>query len=266
MPEDNEYKCHYTTSINKGAGMIEETRTLLEQWHPDESLDVFTRRVQEEGLLGKATACRTRDVVRRIFAPRYLKPTDNPARLLKQILSSNLPGQVFTELVFLYTARENPLVRDFTIREFWPAVRRGRTIMDTDAVLAFLSEAHYDGRLDKQWSDNVSARVARTLLGLLRDVGFLREYVRGRREIVDYRITDEGTALIARELHESGITDSSICSHADWGLFGITPQSVLERLDGLGEHRGVIVQQAGSVVHLTWTIGSVEELIDVLAR
>jgi hypothetical protein len=46
----------------------------------------------------------------------------------------------------------------------------------------------------------------------------------------------------------------------------MTGSEVLERLDNLGEHRGVIVQRAGSVVHFTWTVNSIEELIDVLAR
>lgn len=66
----------YTTAISKGAGMIEETRRLLEHWTPGESLDGFMHRVQNQGLLGNATAYRTRDVVRRVFALRYLKPTD----------------------------------------------------------------------------------------------------------------------------------------------------------------------------------------------
>jgi hypothetical protein len=138
--------------------------------------------------------------------------------------------------------------------------------MDTDPMLSFLSEAHYDGRLDNQWSEKVSVRIARCVLGLLRDVGFLREVVRGRREIVNYRMSDEGVAILAKELNEAGVTDSSLCSHPDWGLFGMTPSEVVERLDGIGEHRGVIVQRAGSVVHFTWVVKSIEELIDVLAR
>jgi len=139
-------------------------------------------------------------------------------------------------------------------------------VMDTDPVMSFLSEAHYDGRLDNQWSEKVSVRIARCVLGLFRDVGFLREVVRGRREIVDYRMSDEGVALLARDLNESSVTDSSLCDHPDWGLFGMSPAEVMERLNGIGEHRGVIVQSAGSVVHFTWTVKSIGELIDVLAR
>jgi hypothetical protein len=257
---------NYSTMIAKGAAMIEETRRLLEYWHPEENLDEFAKRVQRDGLLCNATAYRTRDLVRRVFARRYLRPTDKPARILKAVLSRGLSGRVFTELVFIFAARQDPLVYDFTTREYWPAVRRQRITIDTGIVLSFISEAYFNGRLDTQWSDQVSVKIARGVLGLLRDIGFLREVVRGRREIVNYHMSDEGVALLARELNESGVTDSSLCTHPDWSLFGMTTSEVGERLDGLGEHRGVIVQRAGSVVHFTWTVKSIEELIDVLAR
>ena len=256
----------YTTAISKGAGMVEETRRLLQYWHCGEPLNAFTHRVQKDGLLGNSTAYRTRDAVTRVFAPRFLRPTDKAAKILQKVLSSGLPGGTFTELLFLFTARQDPLVYDFTVREYWPAVRRGRSAIDTDSMVTFLSEAHYDGRLENRWSDTVSIRIARCVLSLLRDVGFLRESVRGRREIVNYRMSDEGAALLVRELHESGVTDSSLCNHPDWELFGLTPSEVVERLDGLGEYRGIIVQRAGSVVHFTWRVKSIEELINVLAR
>ena len=256
----------YTTAISKGAGMVEETRRLLQHWRPDEPVDDFAARVQKGGLLGSATAYRTRDIVKRVFAPRFLTPTDRPARLLQRVLASELPGPTFTELLFVFAARQDPLVYDFTISEFWAAVRRGRPVMDTDPVLSFLSEARLEGRLDNPWSENVSVRIARCVLGLLRDVGFLRETVRGRREIVDYRLSDEGAALLARELHESGESDAANWTHSDWGLFGLSGSQTIDRLDALGEHRGLMVQRAGSVVHLTWTVRSMKELIDVLAR
>ena len=262
----NDVRRNYTTAVSKGAGMIDETRRLLGHWRPGESLDDFARRVQQEGLLGGSTAYRVRDIVRRVFATRFLRPDDKPARILQKILTAGVSGKVFTELLFVYTARQDPLVYDFTIREFWPTVRRGKQTLDIEAMLGFLAEAHHDGRLDNQWSEKVSERIARCVLGLLRDIGFFREVARGKRELVNYRMSDEGVALLAWEMHESGITDSSLCLHPDWGLFGMTPADVVDRLDGIGEHHGVIVQHAGSVVHITWTVASTEEMVDVFTR
>jgi len=266
VTDDKPTSRRYTIAISKGAALLDETRRLLGEWRPGEPFNLFAARVQEHGVLGNATAYRTRDIVRRVFAPRFLRPTDKPARILKHILGSGLPARTFTEMVFLYAARNDPLVYDFAVCGYWPAVRRGRTVLGTDAVLAFLAEAAGDGKLESPWSEEVSIKIARGLLGMLRDVGFLRETRRGRREIVDYHMSEEGTAILARELHEDGVTDSALCSHADWGLFGLSAAEVLERLDRLGEHRGVLVQRAGSVVHFTWFVKSIEEMIDVLAR
>jgi hypothetical protein len=254
----------YTTAISKGAAMLEETRRLLECWDPEESLDDFAMRVHKEGLLGNATAYRTKDIVKRVFALRYLKPNNKAAVLLKKILESDLPLRTFNELVFLYSARQDPLIYDFTTDAYWQAVRRGRAAIDTEMVINFLSEASMDGRLENVWSESVSIRIARCIIGILRDIGFVRERVRGRREIVEYRISDEGIAIIARELHEQGVNDSFLGEHPDWGLFGFKPNEILSRLDSLGERRGLIVQHAGSVVRITWSVNSMEGLIDVL--
>jgi len=254
-------KTRYTTTIGKGAGMIEDTRRLLEHRIPGESLGDFTYRIHNQGLLGYSTACRTGDIIKRIFN-RFFKPNNGrPADILQQILISGLPSRVFTELLFVFMARQDPLVYDFTVCEYWSAVRRGRTVMKTDMVLDFLSKAHYDGRLRNQWSQSVSIRVARGMLRLLRDVGFLHG-----RGTVNYHISDEGAAILARELHEKSVTDSSIGAHPDWRLFGMTESEVLERLDRVGEHRGVIVQRGGSVVHFTWVVKSIGELIHKLTR
>ena len=76
----------------------------------------------------------------------------------------------------------------------------------------------------------------------------------------------EAFAYIAFALFTIGKSGQALISHPDWELFGMTPSEVAERLDGFGEHRGIIVQRAGSVVHFTWAAKSIEELIDVLAR
>jgi hypothetical protein len=62
----------YTNTISKGSGLLEETKTLLRAWQPGESRNEFCERVLREDLLGRMTAYRARDIVRRVFARRYL--------------------------------------------------------------------------------------------------------------------------------------------------------------------------------------------------
>ncbi|MGB6067053.1 MAG: BrxA family protein [Desulfomonilaceae bacterium] len=252
----------YTIAICKGAALLGETRTLLNHWIPGEPIDSFAKRVQEQGILGNATAYRTRDIVRRVFYPRFLKPTDEPARILKAILDSGLRFSAFCELLLVFAARKDPLVYDFVVREFWPSVRRGKLYLDVDSVLSFMSEAVFDGRIQDPWSEQVSRKVSRGILGFIRDVGFLREMHRGRREVIDYRMSDEGILILARELHEAGFHNSALCAHDNWRLFGLSEQDLLSRMELLGHDYGLLIQRAGSVVEINWGVSSVQTLIE----
>lgn len=255
----------YTIALCKGAALIDETRALVRHWTPGEDVGHFVDRVLRDNLLARATAYRTRDIVRRVFARRFLFPTDIPARHLKILANRKFPPKLFTEVLFLYAARADRLLYDFTGHVFWAACRRGRTVLTTEDVLAFLTEAADRGRIEQPWSPQVQIKIARGVLSTLRDVGFLREAHRGRREIVPYHLSDEGTAYLARELHDEGLSDSAMCEHPDWGLFGLDRGRVLGRLDNLADDFGLLVQRAGSVVRITWKHASIEELIDDLA-
>jgi hypothetical protein len=95
----------YTIAICKGAGLVDETRQLINHWRPGEEVKGFVRRVQEEDLLGRYTAYRARDIARRVFARRFLIPSDRPARILKRMVDRGLPHKTFTEMLFLFACR-----------------------------------------------------------------------------------------------------------------------------------------------------------------
>ena len=211
----------YTIALCKGAALVDETRTLVRQWSPGEEIGDFVNRVLRENLLARATAYRTKDIVRRVFVRRFLTPTDEPARQLKRIIGNGLPRKLFAEVLFLYAARADHLLYDFSTEVFWPACRRRRSILTRDDVLAFIAEATDRGRIEQAWSAKVQVKIARAVLSTLRDVGFLREERRGHREIVSYYLSDEGVAYLAYELHATGISDSAMCEQPDWRLFGL---------------------------------------------
>jgi len=255
----------YNVSIIKGSALLPETRTLLGHWQPGEKPSDFMARVQQQDLLGRATDSRTKDIVRKVFTRRFLKPSDAPARVLKLIAEAKLPPRTFTEMAFVYTCRENALLNDFTSQVYWEAVRRGRSTLGSDDIRELLSEALDGGRLERQWSEESTQRVASGVLNFLHDIGYLGKYRRGQREILSYRMSEEGAGCLAWQLHESGVTDSALPDHPDWMLFGMGRNDVIEKLEDLGEHRGLIVQAAGSVVSITWKAKSFEEFLNVLA-
>ena len=127
----------YAVRIAKGAGLLTETRELLCAWHPGESAAALAERVLETDLLGKATARRAKDIVQRVFAPRYLSPKECPAVYLKQLLEKQTMGDWFRDLSLLYTARANRLVRDSVTILLRNARDQGRLTLSLDAVITF---------------------------------------------------------------------------------------------------------------------------------
>lgn len=251
----------YSVAICKGAALLDETEKLAEFWRKGETPHAFADRAQKEGPLGNATAYRSKDIVRRVFIPRFLKPNDRPARVMKAVLETRLNPSVFRELVFLFAARNDPLVRDFAVKEFWPNVRRGFGKMDVDSVLSFFSEAVMDGKIEKPWSEQVSKKVARGILGLFRDIGFLRNGPYNSKEIVDYRITDKSIAIISYLIREEGYSDAALVEHSDWSLFGLDRQSLIGRMQLIHEEEGLLIQHAGEVVSIYWKLKSLDHFL-----
>src|SRR5262249_17433634 len=113
-------KPRYSIIVCKGGGLITDTRLLVEHWRPGADLREFVKRVLHENLLGRYTAYRSKNILNRVFARRYLRPNPRPATILKTIVASGLAHRVFTELIFLFSCRSDPLLYDFTVQEYWP--------------------------------------------------------------------------------------------------------------------------------------------------
>lgn len=254
----------YTIAICKGSALLDETRALLRAWQAGETLDAFDARVLREDVLGRTTAYRVHDIVRRVFARRYLQPDDKPARHVKRLLEALPPGPWFGDLCLLYAARADQLLRDIITEFYWPTIEEGRLTVMPNAVVRFLQLAQDRGRMQKPWSKAVQVKVARGLLKALTDFGLLWEVARGRRETLVYHPTDLALVYLAHDLHASGLTDAAMADHPDWDLYGIRRSHRLEVLSRLSGDGWWIAQGAGSVVRITWKHDTLEEAVDAL--
>lgn len=256
----------YTVAIIKGSGLISETRALLSNWVPGENFDSFMQRMKGNDLLGTSTDRRFNDILKQVFEKRYLIPNDKPARILKSIQDHNLLPATFNELLFLFACRNDELLYDFTSQVYWPANSRGKVALDTNNAVDFITRQEEEGNIQEPWSAKSKVRVARGLMKTLSDVGFLQSIRHGRKNILPYSMTNQGAVILARLLHEEGFTDTALCEHPDWELFGLNRGDVVKRLDENSSQDIFIIQHAGSTISITWTIKSMKELIDVLAR
>lgn len=255
----------YTIAVCKGSALIEETKVLLRAWQPTESLGDFRNRVIREDLLGRTTAYRASDIVRRVFARRLLAPDPQPAILLKRLLAGKQSARLVSDLLLLYAARQDDVLRDVIVDVYWPAVRDGRVILTPRQVVAFLRQAAAEGKMARRWSEQVRLKVARGLLGALVGFGLMKQAGR-TRETVYFHPADGAVVYLAHELHFSGLTDAAVAAHRDWALFGFRPSDVVAALDRLSGERWWLAQAAGSVVRITWKYASLQEVVDALAR
>ncbi len=262
FPSVGKREQRYTLGLTKGASAIDEMRLLIKAWNPGADDQQFLAQVREADMLGRQTAQRTRDLVQRVFRRRLLQPNDVPAQYLKLIIENDGDSRTFKELLFLYTARTEALLYDFTVECFWPAHNAGELYLRLEDVQDFLREAVERGDLPKPWTPTTQTKISRSVLGALRDFGFLHEKRRGYREIVRYYPTDFTVAYLAYELHFTNLPDGLLVEHPDWELFGLKREQVLNRLDELDDRASLIVQQAGSVVSISWLYKTMEALID----
>jgi Putative inner membrane protein (DUF1819) len=253
----------YDVNLAKGQGMIPETVLLLNIWQPGVSALELRNKVVANGVLSKATAYRASDIVTRVFARRYVDETGSPAKWLKRLLDGGWQGDRLSQLLLIYTARENLILRDFINDVYWPHYRAGASLIHRQEGMNFLKSAWSAGRLRNRWSDAMQAKVVRYLFAALTDFRMLRDLPKKRREILPFTVLPTTTAYLAHELHFEGLSDSKLINHPDWALFGLDQYAVLQELRKISPH--LIVQSAGDLVRITWTYKSVEDFIDAIS-
>ena len=255
----------YTTQLQAGLGLIQETTNLLTLWEPGMSATDLYNSALQSGRFPNITARRLRNIVAECFAPRYLVDQGQPAKSLVR-LKSSLSNVELTQLLLLFTCRANSILGDFVRQVYWARYVGGYSEVTTDDARAFVERSMDDGKSLKRWSETTVRRVAAYLTGCCADYGMLERGLLSRRRILAYRISHTVAAYIAYDLHTSGLGDNTILAHQDWQLYGLQREDVLEELKRLSLKGLLIVQAAGDVIHISWKFKTMEEVCDVLAK
>jgi hypothetical protein len=255
----------YTTKLQAGLGLVNETRALLDLWSPGMSINQLHQIALESGRFPTITARRLRNIVVECFAPRYLISGGAPAVHLKR-LSDRLSISELSQFMFLFTSRANSILGDFVRNVYWARYTGGYNQITNDDARDFVERGINDGKTLCRWSETTVRRVSAYLTGCCADYGMLERGLRSKRRILPFRISPSVTAYLAYELHFSGISDRAMLTHADWQLFGLAREDVLEELKRLSLKRLLIVQAAGDVVHISWKQQNMEMLCDALTQ
>src|SRR5262245_57022043 len=103
----------FTTQLQAGLGMINETLTLLRLWERGDTAARLSDKAIARGTFARTTARRTRNIVSEMFAPRYLSSHAEPARYLKTLMETGLHADDLRQLFFLHTARAQAVFEEF---------------------------------------------------------------------------------------------------------------------------------------------------------
>jgi hypothetical protein len=254
----------YTTQLQAGLGLVEETKALLDLWLPGMTTSELVDLALNSGRFPMVTARRLRNIVAECFAPRYLVAGGAPASTLKK-LHSSLSNQEFIQLLLLFTSRANLILGDFVREVYWPRYAGGYEAITSQDARAFVQHAMDDGKTAKRWSDATVRRISAYLTGCCADYGLLEAGMRSTRRIHPVQITGPVAAYVAYDLHLAGVNDGAILQHDDWKLFGLAPADVLSELKRLSLKGLLIVQSSGDLVRVTWKQKDMEGLLNVLA-
>lgn len=255
----------YTTRLQAGLGLIEETRLLLELWSPGMTPPELNRIALQSGRFPSVSARRLHNIVAECFAPRYLTDGGVPAICLKR-LEGNLIRPELYQFFQLFTARANTVLGDFVREVYWQRYAAGYSELSSEEARGFLERAIDDGKTEKRWAASTVRRVAGYLTGCCADYGLLEGGARTVRRILPLRIAASLSTYLAYDLHFQGFGDNAILCHPDWGLYGLERADVLEEMKQLSLRGYVIAQAAGDVVDISWRYADRETLYDALIQ
>ncbi len=255
----------FTSSLNKGQALLSETRLLALHWQPGLPPRTLADEALRTGYLGRATEKRVRDVVS-VFRRRYLSdylPAAAALNRLYQAEATRGSRELFDQVALLHTAIAHPELGAFLTEVYWPQRFEGREGMTMEAATEFLISAQRTGRTATQWTEGLTERTGRRLMGTLTEFGLLSKPDRaGRRRFPGFHLLDGTLLYLAHWLREQIADATTLAHHPAWNLLGVRHLDVLPTLRRLGAANYFTLLTVGDLTRLEWRLPSALIFLD----
>jgi hypothetical protein len=256
-------KKNYTTQLQAGLGLMEETKLLLSIYQPGMTVTQLHEGALTSGLFPMVSARRLRNIIAECFSPRYLKT--NSANLLK-LINGRLPSVIFSQFLLIFTVLANRVLFDFITEVYWSLYASGRDTISIVDAKDFILNAVKEGKTKTIWSDTTTKRVSSYLIGCCADYGLLSPGRSSSRKIQSIRVQEQTLLFFSYWLHFSELGDNRIINHEIWKIFGLESSDVREELKRISKKNWLIVQSAGKVTRISWIFNNMEEVVDVITE
>lgn len=250
-------KKDYNTGLLKGTGLIQETFLLLDLYRQGDSRSDLVEKAIASNVMAKGHDNRIKDIVNRVFYPRYISPGKENILLLKKLREFNVSIQVFNQLFLVYTCKANTILFDFVVDVYQQNVRQGKKTLPNQAALSFVEEAIKNGEIHSTWAKSTQVRIARHIIATLADF----KLVDTAGNILPYYLLDDVANYLAHELHFRGLSDHAVMDAEEWALFGYHRHDVTKHLERLSFYGHYIFQSSGELTKINWLYKDMNELI-----
>ena len=152
---------HYTTKIIKAGALLADTRTLLANYDPADTVVQNLDRFRRENIFGKASRSRVEDILV-IFRERYLRAPD-VIEALATLVRASFPAEALDRLLHYHATQSDPLLHDIVTEFLYERQAAGRTNVEPGDICRVLNQWVAEGRTTKHWSEPTTVRVAQGL-------------------------------------------------------------------------------------------------------
>lgn len=251
----------YSTRLSRAGALLPDTKLMLASWDLAASVEDNVRRMREENVFAKAARKRVTELLT-IFRTRYLYDPQVLAALVT-LVQVGVPDAVLHPILYYFTARDEPLLRDAVRDLLAPLRARGQFTITTPNVIRWLREQEAAGRTERAWGDAAASRLAQALLSTLRDFGILEG--KASKRIAPAYLPVPAFAFIAFVLHRGVRSGEKLLRDPAWELFFLSPHDVEHYFVEAQQERLLTYEAAGRVIRVTFPTESLEEYAHALA-
>lgn len=253
----------YTTRLQKAGAAIEDSRILLRHWSDAIPTEKLTDKLVSENVLGKTSRMRMKDVITRVFVPRFVHGEPKDAwRYLRTLEVGGTDGDTVASLLYFHTARSEKILYDFMVEEVYLRFMVGHSEIGVDDAVKFISEV-IPRETKERWTDTVNLKVARGMLAALRDFGVLEG--KAKKQIKATYLSPTAFAIITFLIHTKTKSGEKIINSDDWKLYLLSPEAVERKLLDAHQLGFLTYKVAGNIKRIDFSYDSVEEMAHELA-